>query len=52
MSGAQTDLLLCAQLIKHLLNLHPPVLLHGVEGVLGHGGHHCLLDGRQLFQDG
>lgn len=44
-------LLFGPELIKHLLDLHTPVILHAVEGVLGHGGHHRLLDGRQLLQD-
>lgn len=44
-------LLFGPELVKHLLDLHTPVVLHAVEGVLGHGGHHCLLDGRQLLQD-
>ena len=46
-----SDLLFGPELIKHLLDLHPPVVLHAVEGVLRHGGHHRLLDGRQLLQD-
>lgn len=44
-------LLFGPELIKHLLDLNTPVVLHAVEGVLGHGGHHRLLDGRQLLQD-
>lgn len=38
-------LLFGPELIKHLLDLHTPVVLHAVKGVLGHGRHHCLLDG-------
>ncbi len=44
-------LLFGPELIKHLLDLHTPVVLHAVEGVLRHGSHHCFLDGRQLLQD-
>ena len=44
-------LLFGPELIKHLLDLHAPVVLHAVKGVLRHGGHHSLLDGRQLLQD-
>ena len=44
-------LLFGPELVEHLLDLHAPVVLHAVEGFLGHGGHHRLLDGRQLLQD-
>lgn len=39
------------EFIKHVLDLHFPVLLQGVEGVLWHLFLHLLLQGRQLGQD-
>lgn len=44
-------LLFGPELIKHFLDLHTPVVLHAVERVLGHGGHHRFLNGWQLLQD-
>lgn len=44
-------LLFGPELVEQLLDLHTPVVLQAVEGVLWHGGHHGLLDGRQLLQD-
>lgn len=44
-------LLFGPELVKHFLDLHTPVVLHAVERVLGHGGHHRLLNGWQLLQD-
>lgn len=48
---ALLHLLFGPELVKHLLDLHAPVVLHAVEGVLRHGGHHRLLDGGELLQD-
>lgn len=38
-------LLFGPELVKHFLDLHTPVILHAVERILGHGGHHRLLNG-------
>ena len=49
--GGSSHLLLGPELVKHLLDLQPPVLLQRVEGLQGHLKHGRLFDGQQPHED-